>query len=139
VIAGKSMPAEGEAKCFGFVQTFDTKPKRRLFELLKAQGMAANQQVTFLTDGGADVRELPLYLNPQAEHLIDWFHITMRLTVMGQMAKGLEDKVGADASRQIERLKWFLWHGNVFHALQVVGDLEIDLDVDGAGPGSASW
>jgi hypothetical protein len=27
----------------------------------------------------------------------------------------------------------------VFHALQVVGDLEIDLDVDGAGPGSASW
>jgi hypothetical protein len=139
VIAGKSMPAEGEAKSFAYVQTFDTKPKRRLFEVLKAQGMAANQQVTFLTDGGADVRELPLYLNPQAEHLIDWFHITMRLTVMGQMAKGLEDKVGADASRQIERLKWFLWHGNVFHALQVVGDLEIDLDVDGAGPGSASW
>ena len=65
VIAGKSMPAEGEAKCFGFVQTSDTKPKRRLFELLKAQGMAANQQVTFLTDGGADVRELPLYLNPR--------------------------------------------------------------------------
>lgn len=65
MIAGKSMPAEGEAKCFGFVQTSDTKPKRRLFELLKAQGMAANQQVTFLTDGGADVRELPLYLNPR--------------------------------------------------------------------------
>src|SRR5438445_22492 len=65
VIAGKSMPAEGEAKCFGYVQTYDTKPKRRLFELLKAQGMAANQQVTFLTDGGADVRELPLYLNPE--------------------------------------------------------------------------
>ncbi len=26
--------------------------------------------------------------NPQAEHLLDWFHLTMRLTVMGQMAKG---------------------------------------------------
>jgi hypothetical protein len=103
--------------------------------VLKAQGMQPNQQVTFLTDGGADVRELPLYLNPQAEHLIDWFHITMRLTVMGQMAKGLEDKVGAEASRQLERLKWFLWHGNVFRALQVVADLEIDLDVDDAGPG----
>ena len=97
--------------------------------------MQPNQQVTFLTDGGADVRELPLYLNPQAEHLIDWFHITMRLTVMNQMAKGLEDEVGAEASRQLERLKWFLWHGNVVRALQVVGDLEIDLDVDDAGPG----
>jgi hypothetical protein len=52
VIAGKSMPAEGNAKCFGYAQTYDTKPKRRLFELLKSQGMAANQQVTFLTDGG---------------------------------------------------------------------------------------
>jgi hypothetical protein len=97
--------------------------------------MAANQQVTFLTDGGADVRELPLYLNPQAEHLIDWFHITMRLTVMGQMARGLEGTHGAETARQLERLKWFLWHGNVFRALQVVGDLEIDLHVDDAGPG----
>ena len=27
--------------------------------------MQMNQQVTFLTDGGGDVRELPLYLNPK--------------------------------------------------------------------------
>ncbi len=71
VIAGKSMPTDGPAKCFGFVQTYDIKPKRRLFEVLKSQGMQMNQQVTFLTDGGEDVRDLPLYLNPRAEHLID--------------------------------------------------------------------
>ncbi|MGH3721503.1 MAG: hypothetical protein ACRDRI_22175 [Pseudonocardiaceae bacterium] len=64
MIAGKSMPANGPAKCFGYVQTYDTKPKRRLFEVLKAQGMQANQQVTFLTDGGEDIRDLPCYLNP---------------------------------------------------------------------------
>jgi hypothetical protein len=67
VIAGKSVPAQGPAKCFGFVQTYDTKPKRRLFEVLRSQGMQANQQVTFLTDGADDVRDLPLYLNPQAQ------------------------------------------------------------------------
>ena len=55
VIAGKSVPAAGPAKCFGFVQTHDTKPKRRLFELLAAPGMQANQQVTFRTDGADDV------------------------------------------------------------------------------------
>ena len=60
VIAGKSMPTHGLDKCFGFVQTHDTKPKRRLFEVLKSQGMQMNQQVTFLTDGGEDVRDLPL-------------------------------------------------------------------------------
>jgi hypothetical protein len=29
---------------------------------------------------------------------------------------------------ELERLKWFLWHGNVFRALQVVEMLELDLD-----------
>ena len=72
VIAGKSMPTDGPAKCFGFVQTYDAKPKRRLFEVLRSQGMQPNQQVTFLTDGGEDVRDLPLYLNRQAEHCLDW-------------------------------------------------------------------
>ncbi len=138
VVAGKSTPAEGASKCFGFVQTYDTKPKRRLFEVLKSQGMQMNQQVTFVTDGGDDVRDLPLYLNPQAEHLLDWFHITMRLTVMNQMAKGLRSRERPDLTTEVaedlERLKWFLWHGNVFRALQTAEDLEVDLDVEGAGP-----
>ncbi len=132
VIAGKSMPTDGPAKCFGFVQTYDTKPKRRLFEVLKSQGMQMNQQVTFLTDGGEDVRDLPLYLNPQAEHLIDWFHIAMRLTVLSQMTKGIRSRdkpeLAAELLDELTRLKWFLWHGNVFRALQTVDDLQIDLD-----------
>ena len=68
-------------RCFAWVQTYDEKPKRRLFELLQSQGMQPNQQVDFLSDGGEDVRNVQLYLNPQAEHLLDWFHLTMRLTV----------------------------------------------------------
>jgi hypothetical protein len=132
VIAGKSMPTDGPSRCFGFVQTYDTKPKRRLFEVLKSQGMQMNQQITFLTDGGEDVRDLPCYLNPRAEHLIDWFHITMRLTVMSQMTKGLRSRdnpeLAAEAAEELDRLKWFLWHGNVFRALQTVEDLQIDLD-----------
>src|SRR5882724_5477518 len=80
------------SKCFGFVQTLDTKPKRRLFEVLRSQGHQMNQQITFLSDGGDTVRELQLYLNPHAEHLLDWFHVAMRLTVLQQTAKGLPDK-----------------------------------------------
>ncbi len=144
VIVGKSVPADGAAKCFAFVQGHDTKPKRRLFDLLTAQGMQMNQQVTFLTDGGETVRDLPQYLNPLAEHLLDWFHITMRLTVLGQYAKGLppaaatpggaladgpgEEEpesplVRGDAERLIASIKWYLWHGNVHHALQAIADL----------------
>jgi len=43
VIVGKSMTAEGESKCFGLVDSYDTKPKRRVFEALKSQGMQMNQ------------------------------------------------------------------------------------------------
>ena len=73
-------------QCFGFVQTYDTKLKRRLVDLLISQGMQANQAVTFLTDGDDDVRDLPLYLNPESAHLLEGFHVTMRLTVMANMA-----------------------------------------------------
>ena len=143
MIAGKCQPDHGEAKCFAFVNTYDAKPKRRLFEVLKAQGLQMNQQVTFLTDGGDTVRELPLYLCPESEHWLDWFHITMRLTVLGQMTKGLategdspSEPADEDADRldpaasdkQLESLKWHLWHGNVYRALQIVEDLEWDLE-----------
>jgi hypothetical protein len=44
-----------------------------MFELLKGQGMQQNQQVEFLSDGGEDVLNVQLYLNPQAEHLLEAF------------------------------------------------------------------
>ena len=125
------------ARCFAFVQTYDQKPKRRLFELLKNQGMQENQEIVFLSDGGEDVRNLQLYLNPQAEHLLDWFHVTMRLTVLKQTAKGLPETVGEGEEQQplrsevlktLESIKWYLWHGNVFQALQHLQFVEMDLE-----------
>jgi hypothetical protein len=133
VIAGKSITTEGTAKCFAFVHRYDTKPKRRVFEVLKSQGMQMNQQVTFLSDGGDTVRQLQLYLNPQAEHLLDWFHVAMRVTVMTQMAKGLEGKdvtIQSGVLKELERSKWYLWHGNVYEACISIDNLELLLDND---------
>lgn len=131
-------------KCFGFVQRLDQKPRRRLFELLTAQGMQANQQLTFLSDGGETVRAVQELLHPHAEYVLDWFHGAMRLTVMGQYAKGLpttaptairsddeddeEDEPVAvvtqgEAERERETIKWSLWHGNVLDAVEVIDDL----------------
>jgi hypothetical protein len=129
------MAEDGESsKCFGFVSRYDNKPKRRLFEMLKSQGMQMNQTVTFLSDGGDTVRDLQMYLNPQAEHLLDWFHISMRLTVMSQLAKSIEaddqPNLSVEIEKDLERLKWNLWHGDVHKALQIVEDLEFALDLE---------
>ena len=56
--------------------------------------MQMNQPGTFLSDGGESVRELQLYLNPNAEHLLDCFHLAMRLALMQQTAKSLAQTTG---------------------------------------------
>jgi hypothetical protein len=142
VIAGKSIlafhrddpeDAPPSSKCFALVQGFDTKPKRRLFDLLRSQGMQANQQVTFFTDGGETVRTLTDYLHPDAEHILDWFHITMKITVLQQCARGLaRAKAFPDDARTLERrvesVKHYLWHGNVATALEGLENLDADLE-----------
>lgn len=156
VIVGKSMPGAGAGsnKRFGYVNCYDTKPKRRLFELLRSQGMQFNQQVTFLSDGGDTVRDLQLYLNPQGEYLLDWFHLAMRFTFLSQFVKGLptnpksKEKVkvkgkqvveeydeaemdypaAEEITKKLAQVKWYLWHGNNYQALQIIGELEFDLE-----------
>ncbi|MGX5805196.1 hypothetical protein ACWGS9_28715 [Bradyrhizobium sp. Arg314] len=86
VIVGKSVPEEGPVRRFGFVTGHDEKPKRRLHELLVSQGIAMNQEVAFMSDGGDSVRDLQLYMRPNADHVLDYFHIAMRITVLQQTA-----------------------------------------------------
>jgi hypothetical protein len=72
VIVGKSLPAQDQTpKCFGFVSRYDPEPERRFSAWLEGQGLQSNQPVTFLSDGGDTVRDLPMGLHPKSEHLLD--------------------------------------------------------------------
>jgi hypothetical protein len=66
----------------------------------------------------------------------------MRITAMTNMAKSLRPpppdpdpelsaetatKLITEIGADLRRLKWFLWHGNVFRALQIVEDITADL------------
>src|SRR6266446_9942492 len=134
VIVGKSTLSFREdeddkapsSKRFGFVQTLDTKPKRRLYEVLQSQGLQMNQDMTFLSDGNDTLRELHLEMSPKATHILDWFHLTMKLTVLEQYGKGLvpcEAALGEKIREKIARLKWSLWYGQVDKALGKIDDL----------------
>jgi hypothetical protein len=89
------------------------------------------QQVTFLSDGGDTVRELPAFLHPHSEHILDWFHIAMRIEQLLQSARGIrggpiDTQSGItreEIIHQLERVKWFLWHGNVSNADETLTDL----------------
>jgi hypothetical protein len=63
--------------------------------------------------------------------VLDWFHITMRITALRQFAQGLvrHDKgAGMEALDQLRRIKWFLWHGNTYRARESIDDLLLDLE-----------
>jgi hypothetical protein len=71
----------------------------------------------------------------------------MRLTVLQQTAQGLPPTTSDDEGtyevrepvrRLLERLKWFLWHGNVYQALQVVRSAIMELEVAVATSGNGT-
>lgn len=131
VTVGKSIPTDRPSRYLGLVQSHDAKPKRRLHEVLKDQGWQENQPVTFMTDGGDTVINMALHMAPASEHILDWFHITMRLTVIQQYIKGLAHYDEEDAeklARQLRQIKGFLWNGNLHDGQAVIGDLVMDLD-----------
>lgn len=88
IISGKSFSKTKDAKRFGWIQKIDNNPRRRLIHTLSEQRMQANQQITFLFDGADNVRNLQYMMYPESEHILDWFHITMKVTVLNQFAKG---------------------------------------------------
>jgi hypothetical protein len=55
----------------------------------------------------------------------------MRLTVLGQYAKGLrhhDQQLGEEIQEKLERLKWSLWHGNLSKARYKIEDIESLID-----------
>ena len=131
VMVAKSMPVDKPNRYLGLVQSHDSRPKRRLHEVLKDQGWQENQPVTFLTDGGDTVRNMAQYMAPASEHLLDWFHITMRITVMRQYVKGLSHlnpDEGRAVDRRLRRIKGYLWNGNLHDGRCAITGLVMDLE-----------
>jgi hypothetical protein len=120
VIVGKSLAPGREDRYFGLVRSQDDQLDRRLGAVLQTQGLPGSQAVTMLTDGGDSVRALTGELSPGAVPILDWFHVAMRLTGLGQYVKGLAHHNPVEATAlqdRLERIKWRLWHGDADEAL----------------------
>jgi hypothetical protein len=61
-----------------------------------------------LSDGNDTLRALQLEMSPKATHILDWFHLTMKLTALEQYGKGLvhcETVLGEEIREQIAHLQ----------------------------------
>ncbi len=131
--AGGTAPdAAPPGRCFAFVQAFDDRPRRRMFEMLRGLGYQPNQKLVMLSDGGESVRTLGRRLGPEAEHVLDWFHVAMRVTALGQMVKGAaaQDRWRDERLGDLERVKQLLWHGHAREAEASIGWIEADVEAE---------
>ncbi|WP_242097775.1 hypothetical protein [Sphingomonas sp. CROZ-RG-20F-R02-07] len=62
--------------------------------------------------------------------MLDWFHVAMRVTALGQMIKGTATELEWRDARlgDLDRVKHLLWHGHAREAVEQIGWLEDDVD-----------
>ena len=91
----------------------------------------AGKPACHLTDGSDTVRNMARYMAPASEHLLDWFYITMRITVMRQYVRGLSHSNSDEAEavdRLLRRIKGCLWNGNLHDGRRAITELVLDLE-----------
>jgi hypothetical protein len=121
--------AEGKQVVFGGVPAEADRQHQQLRGVLHRLGATPGTPVTILSDGAGGPRSLgeAACVGPTS-HVLDWFHLAMRIHHVAQAAKGWpadtpgEREGGARLADAVERIRWRLWHGQVRRALDLVGE-----------------
>ena len=126
---------EAKPVVFSSVPAEANSQTRQLRGVLHRLGATPATPVTVLSDGADDPRSLGEAASPgPTHHVLDWFHLAMRIQYVAQAAKSWPDatesdrQAGARLAETIERIRWRLWHGQVRRALDLIGETLITLD-----------
>lgn len=99
----------------------------RTLHALRREGYCGFGDVMVISDGAEILKRLPRAMPRPTIHIIDWFHIAMKIQPMQQIAdhpnrspSGLLETLPS-IDGKIRAIKWRLWHGRVDRA---VCDLE---------------
>lgn len=98
--------------------------------VLRSLGATETTPITILSDGAGGPRNVgqAASIGP-THHVLDWFHLAMRIQHLAQTAKGWpKDTVEncKESARLVdvveEHIRWRLWHGQVQRALDLIGE-----------------
>lgn len=99
----------------------------RALHTLEGVGYRGYGDVTVISDGAEVLKRVPRAMPKPTTHIIDWFHIAMKIQPMQQIANHIARSQPSPLEalptidRDIRAVKWRLWHGRVDRA---IGDLE---------------
>ena len=129
VFVAQVSSAEDKAMVFGSVPAEADRQQQQLRGMLHRLGATPSTPVTIVSDGADGPRSLgeAACVGPTS-HVLDWFHLAMRIQHVAQTAKGWpadtpgERGDGARIADAVERIRWRLWHGQVQRALDLIGE-----------------
>jgi hypothetical protein len=115
VIVGKVLDSTGRTTRLAAVRNGGTETVEATRQALQQHGVDKNASLSVLTDADTGLRAIRREVAPQAEHMLDWFHISMKFQDLKQVAKGImglmDDAIRRYALSQLERVNWRFWHG----------------------------
>jgi hypothetical protein len=116
-IVFSSMPAEANRR------------RDQLRGVLHGRGATPAAPATILSDGAEGPRSLgaAASIGP-THHVLDWFHLSMRIQHVTQAARSWPDTsaddrgAGPRLTETIKRIRWRLWHRQVGRSLELIGE-----------------
>ena len=118
VTVGKIEVTGREPRRFAFAPKGADRPIDILRAALGAQGWRHGRRVIVISDGEAVLPSLVRAATKEpVRHILDWFHLSMRMRPIEQMLVGLSGRDLRDirplqaAQASIERVRHLLWHG----------------------------
>jgi hypothetical protein len=118
---------DGKQVVFSSVPAEANSQTRQLRGVLHGLGSTAATPVTVLSDGADGLRSLGEAASPgPTHHVLDWFHLAMRVHHVAQAAKGWpyatesDRQAGIRLAETIEPIRWRLWHGQIRRGLDLI-------------------
>ena len=127
VMAAQVSNDDGKPVLFSGVPGEADQQYTQLNGVLNSLGMTVDTEVTILSDGAAGPRSLGEAASTGTVfHVLDWFHLAMRVQHAAQCAGGWPANTVSDCRNRakftdaVERIRWRLWHGQTRRALCLI-------------------
>jgi hypothetical protein len=127
VIAARVSNDDGQPVLFSGVPGEADQQHTQLNGVMTGLGITADTEVTILSDDTDSPRSLgEAASSGTVFHVLDWFHLAMRVQHAAQCASGWSDATargrrdGARFADAVEHIRWRLWHGQTVRALRLI-------------------
>jgi hypothetical protein len=119
ILTGRLSSANTKPYVFAWVGSLTNGAAERVSNLVKARTGQQAPILCMVTDGANNTLSIRQALTFPATPILDWFHISMKIRHIEQIAQGLRTRTETERGTKsllvadIGKIRWCLWHNNL--------------------------